>query len=106
MLYEAYRAIKERNYAGHPMGVVAAYGRWGAIPVLFFVLSVIGSLLWIGIKYRRSHAWHVLYLVVLSLLVGHGLFTLYGLFYLLLGIWWSLRYKKTVASKTEQATAE
>lgn len=106
MLYEAYRAIKERNYAGHPVGVVAAYGRWGAIPVLFFVLSVIGSLLWIGIKYRRPHAWHVLYLVVLSLLVGHGLFTLYGLFYLLLGIWWSLRYKKTVASKTEPAKAE
>lgn len=106
LLYESYRALKERDYAALPIGVVAAYNRWGAIPVVFFVISVLGSLLWIGIKYRRSHAWHVLYLVVLSFLVGHGLFTLYGFFYLLLGIWWSVRYKKTVISKEEEETAK
>ena len=44
--------------------------------------------------------------MVLSFLVGHGLFTLYGFFYLLLGIWWSVRYKKTVISKEEEETAK
>lgn len=99
LLYESYRALTERDYTTYPVGVIAAYKRWGAIPVLFFVVSVIGVLLWIGVKYRRSHAWHVLYLVLLFLFIGHGLFTIYGFFYLLLGIWWSIRYKKTVVSK-------
>ncbi len=77
-----------------PIGVIESSRRWGIVPVAFLVLSVVCSLLIIALKYKRRHAWHVLYLFLLVCVVGHSIFTVYGLFFLLITVWWALRYKR------------
>lgn len=91
----AWRSVVQRDKSiESPIGIVESARRWGVLPIAFLAFSVVGSLLVIALKYKRRHAWHVLYLFLLASIVGHGVFTVYSLFFLLITVWWALRYKR------------
>lgn len=81
-----------------PIGIVASARRWGILPVAFFMLSITLSLLFIALKYKRRHAWHALFLFLLASLIGYSTFTVHGMFFLMIMVWWALRYKRVSAT--------
>lgn len=78
-----------------PIGIVASARRWGMLPVAFFILSVVGTLLFIALKYKHRHAWHLLYIFLLASMLGYSTFTVHGMFFLMISVWWALRYKRS-----------
>lgn len=77
-----------------PIGIIASARRWGVLPVAFFVLAVVGSLVFIAIRYKRKQAGHFLYIFLLASLCGYSTFTVHGMFFLMIAVWWTIRYQR------------
>ncbi len=75
-----------------PIGFIAASRRWGLPFILFFIGSILAVLIYAGWRKKHQHAWAVLSLFLIAITFGHGAFTRFGMFYIMMSVWWATHF--------------